>query len=257
MLGFSGGRKLIAPGLAGEQTIKVIHSPKFMREELATEGSTEENPLHAELLEIARMVRHDFMLDVTLTRDREISGVFAGDPVQAHRAGVASLHQEGLVVLDRPGDAVITSAAGHPLDLTFYQSIKGVTAAQHVVRPGAPILVLGECAEGIGSPEFAAKLSHFRGYGEYLDEIATAPVEVDQWQLEKLALVGLRHPIRFYTPGALKTAMGALAEACFDDPQTAVSEFVASLPPHSRVLVIPEGPYVYARVEEQGTNPNE
>ena len=257
MLGFSGGRKLIAPGLAGQQTIKVIHSPKFMREALATEGSTEENPLHAELLEIARMVRHDFMLDVTLTREREISGVFAGDPVKAHRAGVDSLRRDALEVLDSPGDAVITSGAGHPLDLTFYQSIKGVTAAQHVLKPGAPILLLAECAEGIGSPEFGAKLSHFRGFREYLDEIATAPVEVDQWQLEKLAMVGLRHPIRFYTPGALKTAMGALRDACFDDPQTAVTEFVAGLPAGSRVLVIPEGPYVYARVAKPSTQAND
>ena len=81
MLGFSGGRKLIAPGLAAQETIKMIHSPRFMRESLATEGSIDENPLHAELLEIARLARHDFMLDVTLTREREISGIFAGDPV--------------------------------------------------------------------------------------------------------------------------------------------------------------------------------
>src|SRR5277367_261927 len=88
MLGFSGGRKLIAPGLAAEETIKVLHSPKFMREPKAVEGSVEQNPLHAELLEIARMARHDFMLDVALTRTREIVGVFAGEPVAAHATGV-------------------------------------------------------------------------------------------------------------------------------------------------------------------------
>jgi nickel-dependent lactate racemase len=86
MLGFSGGRKLIAPGLAAQETIKVIHSPKFMREPKAVEGSITDNPLHAQLLEIARMARHDFMLDVTLTQSREVSGIFAGDPVGAHAA---------------------------------------------------------------------------------------------------------------------------------------------------------------------------
>ncbi len=93
MLGFSGGRKLIAPGLAAQETIKVIHSPRFMREPMATEGSIADNPLHAELLEVARMARHDFMIDVTLTQDRKISGVFAGDPVNAHAAGVAFVEQ--------------------------------------------------------------------------------------------------------------------------------------------------------------------
>ena len=85
MLGFSGGRKLIVPGLAAQETIKVIHSPRFMREPLATEGSIAGNPLHAELLEIAAMARHDFMLDVTLTQAREISGVFAGHPSRRPR----------------------------------------------------------------------------------------------------------------------------------------------------------------------------
>src|ERR1700678_647104 len=119
MLGFSGGRKLVAPGLAAQETIKVIHSPRFMREPMATEGSIDENPLHAELLEIARLARHDFMLDVTLTREREISGIFAGDPVQAHAAGVAALRNASMELLAEPVDAAITSAAGHPLDLTF------------------------------------------------------------------------------------------------------------------------------------------
>src|ERR1700744_2095524 len=171
MLGFSGGRKLIAPGVAAQETIKVIHSPKFMREPLATEGSFEENPLHHELLEMASMARHDFMLDVTLTQDRQISGVFAGTPVRAHAAGVDFLRKTSLGQLSELADAVITSAAGHPLDLTFYQMIKGITAAQHIVKPGGRILIIGECPEGVGSIEFSEKLAAFTGYQSYLDEI--------------------------------------------------------------------------------------
>src|SRR6185437_13209298 len=126
-----------------QETIKVIHSPRFMREGRATEGSISDNPLHAELLEIARMARHDFMLDVTLTKSREISGIFAGEPVKAHAAGVEFLRASSLELLPRPVDAAITSAAGYPLDLTFYQTIKGVTAVQHIVKPGGKILVMG------------------------------------------------------------------------------------------------------------------
>jgi lactate racemase len=250
MLGFSGGRKLIAPGLAAQETIKVIHSPRFMREVMATEGSIDNNPLHAELLEIARMVRHDFMLDVTLTRSREISGVFAGDPVKAHATGVASIREGALKLLDQPVDAVITSAAGHPLDLTFYQTIKGITAAQHIVKPGGPILIIGECAEGIGSPEFAHKLRAFEGCQEYLDQIRTTPVEVDQWQLEKLALVGLKHPLYFYTPGVQKASLGALSSGYYDEPQLAVRHLLSTLPQHARVAIISDGPYVYARIAQ-------
>jgi lactate racemase len=249
MLGFSGGRKLIAPGVAAQETIKVIHSPKFMREPMATEGSTIDNPLHAELLEIAGMARHDFMLDVTLTQSRSISGVFAGNAVEAHAAGVQFLKDTSLEALPALADLVITSAAGYPLDLTFYQTIKGITAASHIVKPRGRILVVGECSEGIGSPEFARKFEAYAGHQHYLDEIRNAAVEVDQWQLEKLALVGLDTELYFYTPGVTKSQIGALGENYYADLDAAVAAAVDSLQPGSRVALVPEGPYVYARVQ--------
>jgi nickel-dependent lactate racemase len=250
MLGFSGGRKLIAPGLAAQQTIQVIHSPRFMREPLAVEGSIENNPLHAELLEIARMARHDFILDVALTKDRAISGVFAGAPELAHAAGVAFVRATSLTRLPQPADAVITSAAGHPLDLTFYQTLKGITAAQHIVRPGGRILLLCECAEGIGSPEFAAMLRNYAGPQQFLDQIASAPVLIDQWQLEKIALAGLRNEILIYSPGVSPEQLGALGRRCFADVNQAVAALLDGLPAGARVALIPEGPYAFAQVAE-------
>jgi hypothetical protein len=215
MAGFSGGRKLIAPGLAAQETIKQLHSPRFMREPLAQEGSIAQNPLHLELLEIARMARHDFMLDVTLTRERKISGVFAGAPIEAHAAGVAFVEQTCLERLEEPVDAVITSAAGYPLDLTFYQIVKGITAAAHMVKPGGRILIVAQCAEGVGSAEFARRLASLRDFRSFLDEIGSAPVEVDQWQLEKLALTGEKYELSFFTPGVTRGQLGFLGESSF------------------------------------------
>src|ERR1700732_1856477 len=136
MLGFSGGRKLVAPGLAAEATIKELHSSRFMRDPRAHEGSIDDNPLHAELLEIARMARHDFIVDVSLTRDRKIAAVFAGEPEAAHRTGVRWVSKALMQTLDKPFDVVITTGAGFPLDMTFSQSIKGITAASQIVRAG-------------------------------------------------------------------------------------------------------------------------
>jgi lactate racemase len=251
MLGFSGGRKLVAPGLAAQETIKVIHSPLFMREPMATEGSITTNPLHAQLLEIARMARHDFMLDVTLTQSREVSGIFAGDPVEAHAAGVQFLRTTSLERLSGLADAVITSAAGFPLDLTFYQTIKGLTAAQHIVKPGGRILVVGECAEGLGSPEFAGKVASFSGYDRFLEEIGNAAVVVDQWQLEKMALAGQKYDLFFYLPGLANAKLGNLVSRCFASWQAATAAVLDGLPAGARVALVPEGPYVYARVPEE------
>jgi lactate racemase len=247
MLGFSGGRKLIVPGQAAQETIKTVHSPRFMREPKSTEGSIEGNPLHEEFLEIAAMARHDFMLDVTLTQERGISGVFAGNPVKAHAAAVKFIEESSLTTLDEPADVVITSAAGYPLDLTFYQIVKGITAAQHLTKPGGRILLVGECAEGIGGPEFAEGLRTMKGYQAYLDAIRERPVVVDQWQLEKLALVGVKSEIYFYTPGAAGTEMGFLSTQAYGTLDEAVAAALEGLPSDARVALVPEGPYTYAR----------
>ena len=230
MAGFSGGRKLVAPGVARQETIKSIHSPKFMRSPLAVEGSVSENPLHAELLEIARMGRHDFIVDVTLTRDRHISGVFAGEPRAAHAAGIRFLTESCMEVTPNAADLVVTSAAGFPLDLTFYQSVKAITAAQRLARPGARILVISECAEGVGSEEFAHALRTMSSFNSYLSQTATTPVVVDQWQLDKLAMAGLRNDLRFCLPGVRAESLGFLASRHSRSIGEAISSALEGLP---------------------------
>ena len=219
-----------------------------MREPLAIEGSYDDNPLHAELLEIAAMARHDFLLDTTLTKTREISGVFAGSPVEAHAAGVDFLRRTSLERVDALADLVITSAGGNPLDLNLYQTVKGVTAAAHLVKPGGRILILGACSEGAGSREFTGRLRSYTTDESFLAELAQDPVEIDQWQLEKLALTGVRHPLFFYIPGVAASDLGGLASRTYTTPQAAVRAALEGLAPDARIALIPEGPYVFARV---------
>ena len=250
MLGFSGGRKLVAPGLAAQETIKVIHSPKFMRDPRATEGSIADNPLHRELLEIARLARHDFMVDVALTRDRRIAQVFAGDPELAHARGAAFVADTMLERLDSLADVVITTAAGYPLDLTYYQTIKGVTAASHIVTLGGRILVLSACTEGVGAPEFAAMMERFPEPEAFMKATLSAPVEVDQWQLEKLALVCARQELHYYVPGLPERYRSVLWGKSYDSAEEAIAGVLEGVRSDARVAVIPEGPYVLARVAE-------
>ncbi len=247
MLGFSGGRKLIAPGLAAQETIKTIHSPKFMRHPRAVEGSIEGNVLHQELLEIARMARHDFLLDVALTRDRRIAGVFAGEPESAHAAGMRAVSDAMLHQLGAPVDAVITTSAGYPLDLTFYQAIKGVTAAGQIVKPGGRILLCAACTEGPGAAEFAGMLRAGLSSAAFLERIAQAPVTVDQWQLEKLALVAQKADLLYYIPGLPPDYYASLWGRVYTSAQAAVEALLEGLPHSAEVTVMPEGPYVLAQ----------
>ncbi len=252
MLGFSGGRKLIAPGLAGERTIKRLHSPLFMREPSAIEGGYPDNPLHRELLEIARMARHDFIIDVALTKDRQIARVFAGHSEKAHSTGAAFVRESTLAPVEEPVDAVITTSGGYPLDLTYYQSIKGVTAASHILQDGGKMLLLGACREGIGSPEFTEIVRTYPDWRACLDGLLNQPVIIDQWQLEKLALVARRAEIYWCVPGVPVADRRHLWGPVFDDPQQAVEALAAALPAHASVAVIPEGPYVFSQLAEVG-----
>jgi len=247
MLGYSGARKLIAPGLAAQETIKVLHSPKFMRDARAVEGSIEDNPLHRELLEIARRARHDFILDVALARDRSIAAVFAGDPELAHRSGVEFVSRVLLEMLDEPVDAAITSSAGYPLDLTYYQCIKGVTAASHIVKPGGSILLVAACAEGAGAPEFTRMLRGGISDVEFLTSIEGTPVTVDQWQLEKLAMVTTRQRLLWYVPGLPQEYHAGLWGKSYATVEAAIAALASTLRLSAKIAVIPEGPYVLAK----------
>src|SRR3954447_1749605 len=251
MLGFSGGRKLVAPGLAAQETIKVLHSPKFMRDIRTKEGSIDDNPLHDELLEIARMARHDFIVDVALAEGRAIAGVFAGDPEEAHRDGYQFISRVMLQKLEEPVDAVITSAAGYPLDLTFYQSIKGVTAAQHVVKDGGRILLVGACKEGVGGPEFGQMLRTGLSDSEFLRSIEGKPVVPDQWQLKKLAMVTTRKQVLWYVPGLPAEYKQHLWGRSFQSLKAAIAAMVSDLAPDARIAVIPDGPYVLGTAEAE------
>ncbi|MEJ2009310.1 MAG: hypothetical protein P8Z30_14340 [Acidobacteriota bacterium] len=228
-----------------------------MRDPRATEGSIENNPLHHELLEIARMARHDFMVDVSLTRtpdgsERSVAGVFAGNPVEAHRKGVEFVSSAMLETIEEPADAVITSAGGYPLDLTFYQSIKGITAASHVVKAGGKVLLLAACKEGTGGPEFTSMLRENPSDEEFLRKIAAAPVVPDQWQLEKLALVTARNRVSFYVPGLPPEYHPSVWGTVQPNIREAVESLLAALPGNARVALIPEGPYVLARPSGNG-----
>jgi nickel-dependent lactate racemase len=219
-----------------------------MRDPAASEGSFPDNPLHRELIEIAARVGHDFMVDVALTREKKIAEVFAGQPGPAHAQGVQFVRDSTLATVDEPADAVITTSGGYPLDLTFYQAVKGVTAAAHIVKPGGAILLAAACREGLGSPEFSALMRRGLHWEALLDELAGAAVNVDQWQAEKLAMVARKAGLTFCVPGVPDEDRARLWGPAFADPQQAVDDLLARLPAGGSVVVIPEGPYVFTQV---------
>ena len=147
--GFSGGPKMVAPGLAGLDTVMVLHDAKRIGHPRAVWGITEGNPVHDDVREISRLAGVDFAVDVTLNRDQQITAVFAGDLPAEHAAACEAARRDAMQPVNAPFDVVLTTNSGYPLDQNLYQSVKGMSAAAEVVKPGGHIICVAECRDGL------------------------------------------------------------------------------------------------------------
>jgi nickel-dependent lactate racemase len=251
MAGFSGGRKLIMPGIAALETVQAWHSPRFLEHPNATSGVVDGNPVHEESLAIAKMARPDMIMDVTLDEQNRITGVFAGDLEAAWLAGVAFAQEHVRASVPEPVDIVVTTCAGAPLDATFYQAVKGMVGALPIVKPGGSIVIASECAEGVGSEPFRRQLVENDDLETYIeamqrDDWTFVP---DQWEVEELAKA-----VRDTTVYCVAAGIAAETLAqCFVTPANTVEQGVAAAMerhgPDARIAVIPKGPYVIPTVQ--------
>ena len=250
MAGYSGGRKAICPGLASVETMKIMHGPHLMEHPKSAVGILDGNPFHEEATEIALMAGVDFNLNVAIDKARRITGVFAGDMVTSHRVGAQFVENQAKATLPEPVDAVVVSSAGHPLDTTFYQAIKGLLAAVEIVKEGGSILLVAACGEGIGSGPFTDlvfKTQDLRAFVEGLYNPAN--FVIDQWQLEELAKVARKADIYFYSEGIPYPQQKKLFVQPVREPQAGIEAILARYGDNTRIAAIPEGPYVLAQID--------
>lgn len=251
MAGFSGGRKLICPGLASLETIRHWHSPRFLEHPNARLGCLEGNPVHEENTAIARMAGCDFIVNVALDAQRRILNVVAGDMEAAFLKGVAFVRQVGVDTVAQPVDIVVTSSAGYPLDTTFYQSIKGMVGAAAIVRPGGTIILAAGLAEGIGSDEFRGLFDEHASLEAFMDHILGGDYfRLDQWQLEEMAKACRQARIKVVSDGLPADVLRRLFVEPAASVEAAVAECLADYGPEATIAVIPEGPYVLAETAE-------
>lgn len=246
MAGFSGGRKLIMPGIASRDTIHAWHSPRFLEHPKAANGIVEGNPVHEESLAIARMCPPDLIMDVTLDETNQITGVFAGDLMDAWLAGVAFASQQVHVPVEKAVDIVLTTCAGYPLDSTFYQAIKGMVGALPIAKPGASIIIAAACSEGIGSEAFTRTLVETDDLAAFLDRIQQPDWTVvpDQWQIEEFARAACRHEVYCVCEGIEPGSLEELFVTPSSSVENAVKMALDKHGPGSTIAVLPKGPYV-------------
>ena len=241
--GFSGGIKGIMPGTAGLRTVMSNHGAVNIGDPKATFGVTDGNPLWEELRDIALRVGPSFLLNVTLNEERQITGVFAGDILRAHKAGTEFVRRSAMQPVEAPYDVVVTTNSGYPLDLNLYQGVKGMSAGARIIKPGGTLILACECSEGVPTNSPLDKLLRSANSSEEILAMLMTPgfVRPEQWQAQIQALVQRKARVLVYSSLADETLRAAHLEPCHDIT-AAVAEALEKAGPEARLAVLPQGP---------------
>jgi len=249
--GFSGGGKAVMPGMAGLKTVLGNHDAGMIGHPNATWGVTRGNPIWEEAREVAMRAGDIFLLNVALNKEKQITGVFAGDLAAAHAQGCEFARQTAMVPVSHPFDIVITTNSGYPLDLNLYQTVKGMCAAAQVVRQGGAIIAAAECWDGLPEHGLYGKLLHESSSPrELLDRINTPGfLEQDQWEAQIQAIVQLKADVYLRSDGLSDEQItAALLKPCRSIEAT-VAELRERYGPNATICVLPEGPQTVAYIK--------
>jgi nickel-dependent lactate racemase len=251
MAGFSGGRKAVCPGIAGDETVRAFHAPRFIEHERSLPGFLEGNPTHEEALAAADFAPPHFIVNVTVARNGRLTGVFAGEMRAAHEAGVAFLREHIGRPVREPCDILVTTNGGYPIDGTYYQCQKGLLTGLPILKRGGTFLFAAACEDGLGQREFTDLIMRHKSLEEFTAAITAPGAEVvkDQWGLENLAKAARHGEIMFWSD---KVPM-SLQQKMFVTPVASLAgglaQALAKHGPKARVTVMPWGPHVLPYVE--------
>jgi nickel-dependent lactate racemase len=249
MAGWSGGRKVIAPGVAHHETIRTFHSARFMEDPLAVQCNLVGNPLHEEQLEIVRMLGDVYGLNTVLDEDRDLVCVTFGEIIASHAAAVAFVSEVTQIASPRKFSTIVTSSAGYPLDKTYYQTIKGMVTPLDILEPGGTLIIASECSEGFGSAEFREAQARLVDLGpeRFLATLTAKDLaEIDEWQTEMQLKPMRLGSVELYTTGLSGDDRMLTGVHMIDDIGEAIERSIAKSG-DTAVAIIPEGPYVVPR----------
>jgi nickel-dependent lactate racemase len=246
MAGYSGGRKVVVPGIAHEKTIRAFHCARVLEDRRAANCIIEGNPLHAVQMEIMQMLGRCLAVNTVIDEDRRLSFVNFGEIEESHLEAVSFVRPYAEVRLNTRFKTIVTSSGGYPLDKTYYQTVKGMVGALDILEPDGDLIIVSECSEGIGSPDYAEAQMCLTDEGP--DRFLRGIIEkkyaaIDEWQTEMQVKAMKRGHIFLYTGGLAKDQQALTGVTVIESPLAAVTESVKTQGDR-RIAVVPEGPYV-------------
>lgn len=249
MAGYSGGRKVIAPGVAYQDTILKFHTAHVLEHANAVNCVMDGNPLHQAQMEIVEKISNVYALNVAIDDKRRLGTVTFGDLEQSHLAAVDFMRRYAEIEIDRTFKTIVTSAGGYPLDRTYYQTVKGMVGPMDILAPGGTIIIASDCSEGMGSPEFVAAQQMLCKHGEekFMNILySRTDALIDEWQTEMLLKPLRRGAIRMYTE---QLSEADLEQTFITHVTNLEQAILASVKEQNdpEIAVVPEGPYVVPR----------
>jgi len=249
MAGYSGGRKVVAPGVAYQDTILKFHTSHILEHERSANCVMEGNPLHDAQLEIIRAIGDIYAVNVAIDDKRRLGCVTFGAIEPSHLEAVRFMRRYAEVDIDRKFKLVVTSAGGYPLDKTYYQTVKGMVGPMDILEPGGTIIIASECSEGMGSPEFvdAQKTLCREGSQKFMELLdSRSSALIDEWQTEMLLKPLRQGHIKLYTANLSEEERAITGVDYVPDLEAAIREAAEALGCRE-IAFIPEGPYVIPR----------
>jgi lactate racemase len=247
MAGFSGGRKAICPGISYMDMFKHFHGPEILESPKAAFGVLEGNPFHEESTEIAKKAGVDFIVNVTINKQKEVTGVFCGDLEKAFYSGAKFCLEASVCEIQKEADIVVTSGGGLPLDATLYQTVKGMVGAMPAVKQGGIIVCAAECTEEIGSREFVEIVQEEDDIDKFMEKIRRKDYfKIDQWEFEELVRAKRKADIYLYS-GCLLEGASAIPRSTLKlvrSVEEAIKLGLERFGKDATISVIGEGPYV-------------
>jgi len=243
MAGFSGGYKGIFPALADIASILRYHGARVIGDPRSTWGALDGNPTQDLIRHNGALLPVDFCVNVTVNRDRALTGMFCGEVMAAHLAGCEFARSTAMVACPRPFPIVVTTNSGYPLDQNLYQAVKGMSAAAQIVKGGGYIAAAARCNDGFPAHgNFKQLLFDHDSPRALLDTIEAPGFSLyDQWEAQLLALIRLKARVGLYSQIPPDDVRRAHLEP-LDDIGQAVAEERRRLGGDAPVAVLPEGP---------------
>ena len=241
--GFSGGRKSVLPGVCDKTTVLGNHCGEFIASANARTGILEGNPLHIDMVAAARLAKLQFIVNVVIDEEKHTVAAFAGDLEKAHEAGVTFLRQF-CEVKAVPGDIVITSNGGAPLDQNIYQSVKGLTAAEASAKEGAVLIMCADLADGTGGEGFYQSLKNCESPAAHFAQCAATPQSEtipDQWESQILARILMKHRVIFVSRPEMETTLRDMKLDYAASLEEAFAVAKADKGENAEVTIIPNG----------------